>query len=271
MKYRSGSISVIRGIITIILCISAILVAGCSNNIISYIDGLEKYERTIQLSAPFPAGGVFNAESHNGYINVTGSDTKECKVTAIITGYADTEQKAKKIADKVKVTLEPSGDSVNVVIDKPEDSSGQRSGVSFEVNTPVNANLVMTSYNGGIKINNINGRINAKTHNGSVEADNIGGGPCELESNNGSINAVYAKDAQVIGGINLVTHNGNIDLTTPKNFSANIDAATHNGSVSTNLPVTIQGEIDNKRVKGKIGSGANTVKLESHNGSVRIK
>src|SRR4030042_3063750 len=79
---------------------------GCST------DGCEpkaKYERIVNLSAPMSAGSLFEAQTHNGHIDITGSDVTECSLTATITGWAYTDAEAQNIAEETKVEIVPSG------------------------------------------------------------------------------------------------------------------------------------------------------------------
>jgi len=71
--------------------------------------------------------------------------------------------------------------------------------------------------------------------------------------------------------VDIVTHNGDIDFTSPPNFSAKADISTHNGSIRTALPITVVGEVSKRELRGTIGSGEGRLHLETHNGSIKIK
>jgi DUF4097 and DUF4098 domain-containing protein YvlB len=62
-----------------------------------------------------------------------------------------------------------------------------------------------------------------------------------------------------------------VELTTPKNFSGEVEASTHNGSIKTELPITVKGKVSKKRLTGTIGTGQGKLYLETHNGSIKIK
>ncbi len=265
-----------------------------------------KYERIVNLSAPLPAGSLFEAKTHNGYINITGADVTECSVTATITARANTEENAKKLAEKVEVKLIPSGNGLAVKIEKPKSSMGKKVSVSLDVNLPSQINTRLTTHNGALKITNLTGSLNGTTHNGKVTADKISGtaelkthngkivckeaagntklqthngsitceeisGDIKLKTHNGSAKAFYAETASPVCDISIVTHNGSVSLTTPPNLSAKIDASTHNGSINTDLPITITGTVKKKKLTGTIGTGRGQLYLETHNGSINLK
>jgi len=286
-----------------LLCLLAVA-AGCL-----CVEGCiptEKYEKTIQLSAPLPAGGLFEAQTHNGYINITGTDVTECNLTATITARANTKENAQKLADEVKVKLIPSDNMLTVKIEKPKLVPGKYVCVSLDVNLPNQINTELTTHNGALKIKNLAGKLNGTTHNSKVTAEKISGtsilkthngkiickevagntqlqthngfitceevsGDIKLKTHNGGVKAFYSTSAPPVCNVSIVTHNGSVNLTAPPNLSAKIDASTHNGSINTDLPITITGKINKRKLTGTIGTGQGNLYLETHNGSINIK
>ncbi|MGD2095779.1 MAG: DUF4097 family beta strand repeat-containing protein, partial [Phycisphaerales bacterium] len=81
----------------------------------------------------------------------------------------------------------------------------------------------------------------------------------------------YSENAPPVCDISLITHNGSIELESPPNFSAEVNASTHNGSINTDLPITVKGKVSKRRLVGTIGTGEGKLRLETHNGSIRIR
>jgi len=107
------------------------------------------------------------------------------------------------------------------------------------------------------------------THNGSIDytgtlAD------MEIETHNGSIDIQCTGQSEKPCKIDVETHNGGITFTAPENFSATVEASTGKGDINTDLPVAITGEVS-KKLKGVIGDGRDKLRLETHNGSIKIK
>jgi len=272
-------------------------------------DGCEpkaKYERIVHLSAPMPAGGLFEAQTHNGHIDITGSDVTECSLTATITGRADTEENAQKLAEAVEVKLVPSGNRLTAKIEKPKLTPYQNISISLDVTVPDKTGTDVITHNGALRIENLTGQIEGKTHNGKVTAEKLSGtvelkahnggvvckevtGNTQLETHNGSITceetsgdialrthngnakAFYSKDAPAVCNISAVTHNGSVRLTAPPNLSAKVECSTHNGSITTDLPITVTGKLTKTKLTGTIGKGEGKLYLETHNGSINIK
>jgi len=247
-----------------------------------------KYERVVQMSEPVGSAEVFEAETHNGSVTVNGAVTNMCDVTATITARADTEENAKKLADKVRVWLDASGEKVAARIEKPTLIGWQHVGVAFDVKITNHINLDLVTHNGSVEVSNITGEVEATTHNGAVTTREVTGnhlltthngriscqqisGDIELETHNGSVDVVYTNNAPTPGKVDIVTHNGGIDFTSGPNLSAKVDIATHNGSIRTALPITVVGEVSKRELRGTIGSGEGSLHLETHNGSIQIR
>jgi len=264
-----------------------VVAAGCSFNIGSCAMRA-KYERTVQLSAPLSPGSSFAAQTHNGYITITGADVTDCNLTATITARAMTEEDAKKLAEQTTVKLESWGDKLTAKIDKPTYMINRSVSVNLEITVPNQTDLELTTHNGSIRITDITGRLNGTTHNGKVTAEQVSGttelhthngsvicreisGDTQLKSHNGGIKVYYSEAAPSVCNISLITYNGGIELATPRNFSGEVDTSTHNGSINTDLPITVSGKLSKRRLTGTIGTGQGKLHLETHNGSIRIK
>lgn len=258
-------------------CIS---IGGCSMQ--------AKYERTVQLSAPLSPGSAFEAQTHNGSITINGAEVAECNMTATIVARAATDEEAQELAEKVKVTLVPSGNRLITRIDKPTQLINKSVSVGLDVEVPNQTDLKLVTHNGSVEISDIKGRLDATTHNGKVTSERVSGttafsthngsvtcgeisGSTQLKSHNGSIKAYYTDTAPSVCDISIITHNGGIELKTPPGYSGRIDASTNNGSINTDLPITVSGKISKSSLKGTIGAGEGQLHLETHNGSIRIR
>jgi DUF4097 and DUF4098 domain-containing protein YvlB len=272
--------------------------AGCIPN--------AKYERVVQLSEPLPAGGSFEAQTHNGYITITGADVADCNLTATITARADTEENAQMLAEAVQIKLIPSGNKLTAKIEKPVLAPDECICVDLDVTVPNQTSADLNTHNGALKIENLTGQLNGTTHNGEVTAEKISGtielkthngkiackevagntqlqthngsiiceeasGDIKLRTHNGNAKAFYSTTAPPVCNVSIVTHNGDVSLAAPPNFSAKIEASTHNGSISTDLPITVTGNVTKGKFAGTIGIGEGELYLETHNGSIKIK
>lgn len=247
----------------------------------------ERYTRQVNLAIPVDQAESFTAKTHNGNITINGSQTTDCSLTAKITGAADTEENAKKVAEAVNINLVPDANGIKVNIEKPEPLEWSYVIVDMDVNLPAGMNLALESHNGTVRSNGVTGIIKARTHNGKVKVTGATG-PADLSTHNGQINytGVLANlsfethngniEIQCAGlsespcQIIARTHNGNIEFIAPENFSAAIMISTHHGLVHSDLPITVT-EKTKERLEGTIGDGRDKLILKTHNGLITIK
>ncbi|MCX5633442.1 MAG: DUF4097 family beta strand repeat-containing protein [Phycisphaerae bacterium] len=252
-----------RKILIILLMPVLILISGC------IAIAKVKYTRQVNVTVPAGQAETFVAETHNGNITIKGSETTDCNLAAVIAVKAGTEEAAKTIAEEIKISLLPEGNSIIVKIEKPDIPRGVQINIDLDTNLPAKMNLSLASHNGNITTTDTSGSVKASTHNGNIGhkgtlAD------LKFESHNGNIAIHCIGQSAKPCEINAETHNGNIDFTAPENFSAAIDASTHNGSIQTSLPVAVSGKIG-KNLKGTLGDGRDKLYLKTHNGSIKIK
>ena len=248
----------------------------------------EEYQRVVLLSESMQPGSTLTAQTHNGAIKLAAIEIASCDLTATITARADTQENAQKLAEAVNVKLQSASNGLKFIIEKPSPLVNKYVGVAIEGTIPNKADLDLTTHNGAVDITNITGNTKAVTHNGAVTCRNTSGksdltthngkitcsevaGDLQLKTHNGGINAAYAQTAAPPKSIDAVTHNGSILLQPPAGFTGQVDLSTHNGSISTNLPITVIGEMSKNSIKGNIGTGDGKLRLETHNGSIRIE
>jgi DUF4097 and DUF4098 domain-containing protein YvlB len=261
------------GVITgLFFCVAAII-AGCIVIGVPVPAGgilAAEHERTEQISAPLPPGGSVSVMTHNGSITVSGAETEECTVTAKIRVRAGSAESAKKLAQEVKVRIEPSGDKLLIRHDKPSTLDHYSITISFEVTVPKDTALELTSYNGQITIQEICAPVKAHTHNGRIVCRDTSG-DLKLKTYNGKVDATHAPEPTRTCSIDIVSHNGKICLAAPKHLSASADVHTHNGAISTELPISVSGMVRRNRIQGTIGEGDGDLRLRTYNGSITIK
>ena len=185
-----------------------ITAAGCEIHISGYNSPRSRYERMVQLSRPMSAGALFSAKSNDGRITVTGADVTECSVTATIIAWAESDEKAERIAEKSNVKLEQFGSKLTVKLEKPVLWTNESVDVQLEVMVPKDCNVELATDDGDITIENINGDIDIKTDDGSLSLARITG-DIKIRSNDGS---VTIQDLNTDG--KLPRDDGRIDIQT---------------------------------------------------------
>jgi hypothetical protein len=140
--------------------------------------------------------------------------------------------------------------------------------VRFTVSLPRGVKVDVSTVNGGVAIEGAAAPVAATTVNGRIVV-HTSVGPVQASTVNGSIEA--AMDALTGGDIELETVNGSVTAALPSTLNAVVDAATVNGRVETEFPLQVTGKISPRHVRGTIGTGGMTLKLNTVNGSVTIR
>lgn len=140
--------------------------------------------------------------------------------------------------------------------------------VRFTVHLPRGVKVDVSTVNGEVAIDGAAAPVTASTVNGRVLV-HTSVGPVKASTVNGSIEA--SMDALTGGDIELETVNGAVTAILPRSLNAVVDAATVNGRVETDFPLQVTGKISPRHVRGTIGTGGMTLKLNTVNGSVMIR
>lgn len=140
--------------------------------------------------------------------------------------------------------------------------------VRFTVRLPRGVKVDVRTMNGEVVIDGAAAPVVANTLNGKITV-HTSVGPVHATTVNGSIEAEM--DALTGGDIELGTVNGTVTAVLPSSLNAVVDASTVNGRVETEFALQVLGKISPRHVRGTIGSGGMTLKLNTVNGSVLIR
>ena len=205
-----------------------------------------------------------NAEP-NGGIQVDGGPRGDIQVEAKVVAQAETQARAKQIADAVKVTATPS----EVSADGPT-GLGRREGwsVSYRLAVPTISMLSLRTTNGGISIRDVDGTVEFRTVNGGVKLTNMAG-DVKGRTSNGGVDVDLEGPGWRGEGLDVETSNGGVHLRIPEQYSAHLETGTVNGGLNIDFPVTVQGRID-RQLSANLGSGGAPIRVRTHNGGVKV-
>jgi len=254
---------------SLLICLLCMLMisAGCCISIDGWLRA--EYEKTNKLDAPLAPGSTLALENDVGSINIEGQDVTNCSVTATITAKAPSEKEAKELAEQVKIELEQNGNTLTVKITKPRNRRRRSISISFDIIVPKQTALQVGSDVGEIRISDITEKIKAQTDVGKISCKEISG-DIDLQADVGKVNVVYSKTASAACNVTIKTDVGSIDITTPPECSAAVQANTDVGSITTDMPLTIKGKVG-KNLQGTIGAGEGKLYLRTDVGSIRIR
>ncbi len=254
---------------TSLICLLCMLTisTGCCINIDGWLRA--EYEKTNKLDAPLAPGSTLSLENDVGSITIEGQDVTNCSVTATITAKAPSEKEAQELAEQVKIELEQDGNTLTVKTTRPRNKRRRSISISFDITVPKQTALQVSSDVGEIRISNITEKIKAQTDVGKISCREISG-DIDLQADVGKVNVLYSKTAPAVCNVNIKTDVGSIDITTPPECSAAVQANTDVGSITTDMPLTIKGRVG-KNLQGTVGAGEGKLYLRTDVGSIRIR
>ena len=203
--------------------------------------------------------------SPNGGIEVEGTSRGDVLVLAKVVANATTEQRAREIANAIRIEATPS----RVAADGPQ-GLGRREGwsVSYRLSVPTMSSLSLQTVNGGISISEVDGQIDFKTVNGGVKLVGLAGN-VKGRTSNGGVDVDLDGPSWRGEGLDVETSNGGVKLRIPDQYSAHLESGTVNGGFKIDFPITVRGRID-REVVADIGGGGPTIRVRTNNGGVNI-
>jgi hypothetical protein len=254
-------------------------------------------------------GGVdgLDVRTHNGRVSFDAqpAGTGEAFVIATKKGRGRTMAEAKAALDAIEVYVEPAGTGVHRIGWRWKGIKPPYWGatVAFEIQAPGDIHLVAHTHNGPVEVTGVRRGVQLETHNGAIEANEVagdvhvethngpvvvasGGGKLYGRTHNGSVTVDYVGDdvtlithnGRVVADVSrcgalggtLTTHNGSVTAVVGDDTSAHLTVRTHHGAISCDVPLS-DSRYTKRKLTGTIGAGAGSLKLTTHNGSVRIR
>jgi DUF4097 and DUF4098 domain-containing protein YvlB len=128
---------------------------------------------------------------------------------------------------------------------------------------------------GSIRIEQAEGRLDLETDDGSITID---ARPSVLRAHtgDGSIRLQVQPETVMADAWDLATRDGNVTLTLPSSFNAEIDAESGDGSVRSSHPALSTGDEGEGRerrreLRGRMGEGGPILKVRTGDGTIRIE
>ena len=201
----------------------------------------------------------------NGGATITGWDRDSIHIRAMVSARARTEDRARELAGEVRTDLA----AATLAADGPNTSGRESWWVSYDIMVPRRSNISVETNNGPIHIENVNGKIELRATNGPVILSGVGG-DVQSRTQNGPMIVELTGTKWEGAGLDAATHNGPVQLSIPKGYSAELETGTQNGPMSFGLPITVQGRINPRQITTKLGSGGPRIRVVTHNGPVTV-
>jgi len=280
-------------------------------------------ERVFDKKFSAASAGTLTVETDTGAVSISGSDSHEVVVHAVLRGSRSAVADFAITADSTQdgVTVHGRRSSTNwldlswlfdhslelhYTIQVPHEYHVQlhTSGGNVELHD-LNGNVKIRTSGGNVFITAINGEVQIHTSGGNIRGEQLSGdirvgtsgGDIKLDSIRGSVEAhtsggnarlvgidgklraetsggdVHAELAGTNRGVDLHTSGGDVTVTVPKQFAADLDARASGGDVDCDLPLTSTDSAPGKHRHGSHGTlngGGNPLVLRTSGGDIEI-
>src|SRR4030095_14792720 len=106
--------------------------------------------------------------------------------------------------------------------------------------------MKLTTYNGGISLDDFQGAAEFAARNGGVTLRNVSG-DIRGATRNGGLNITLEGDRWNGPGLDVQTRNGGIRILVGERYSAQLETEAINGRVRIGFPITVQGHLGRAR------------------------
>ncbi len=306
IAYRARLLGSYRGFMPVIhrcwWLLSGLLVAS------SALAEERRFDKTFAVTP----GGTLTVGTDIGSVTVSGSDANQVVVHAVVSG-------DRSFVERFEITTDSTSEGVSVRGERHDNSGADLSwlfGVSLEVRYTIqvprdyheqvrnsrgdlelrnfNGKAYGTTSRGDVLIDGINGEVQIDTSRGNVRGTQLTGnvrvvtsrgnvnltkivGPLEVRTSRGHVQVALTNPNR---GTDLLTSRGNVSITLPKLFAADLDARTSRGDLDCDLPVTSKNMASNKRsvsnrrqqaLNGTLNGGGKPLKVHTSRGNIDIR
>jgi hypothetical protein len=146
----------------------------------------------------------------------------------------------------------------------------------------------LKTVDGDIRLSQIQGTIRAKTTDGDIDfkdiagrvlADTVDGDVAiagtfkelRLESTDGDIRVDCSPSSAMEKDWEIRTVDGDIELSLPSDFSADLSIQTRDGRIRTEIPVAVTKEISKKRLSAKLNNGGPLFSIRTGDGDISLR
>ena len=247
--------------VVILLTVLAVLIFFVGlNPLEASAQGKVKHEEIFEKTESLAKDGKVEIRNVSGDVEVMTWDRGEVKIDALKTSRANSLDKAKENASKVKIEVTRENGILKVETKYPKPSIKNLSvSVYYKVTVPSQASIKAKTVSGDVTLENIGGKAAANTKSGDVTVVGARNG-ANAETVSGNV-----KVMDIQNGVYGKTASGNVHA---KNITGNADLNCVSGNVTAE---DIRGDVEADTVSGSVKlldiSGADVVKGETMSGS----
>jgi DUF4097 and DUF4098 domain-containing protein YvlB len=213
-----------------------------------------------------------SVENVNGKIEAFAWDRPYLRVRAVKTAHGGRSDETLRLTE---IRVRKSGDEIQLETVNPRrrrlfgflDFGWRNAHVDYEIHMPALAQARLETCNGRVIATGLGNSIACDAVNGSIELRDVFG-PVRATTVNGSVRIVFRgplKESRV------ETVNGSVDVAFDRASSIRYTLETVNGRIEGDFDLAVEGKYGPKEARGSYNGGAESLRCETVNGSIRLK
>ena len=242
-----------------------------------YVVPLSKPGQPVKLQVSLISGGI-TVEPHAGnevIVEAVGSDEEDRQPRPARDGSG-----MKRLPNRsLGLVIEEENNEVTVGL------GGMPRNVTLKVQVPRQTSATLTTVNDGdIKVSGLEGTLELNNVNGEIHAKDVAGSVV-AHTTNGDVKVVLTR-VDPKAALSFATLNGNVDVSLPAGFRADLRMRSDNGEIYTDFDVALSPQparVEQQRqggkyrleveqeVRGTVGGGGPEVQLRTFNGDIYLR
>ncbi len=203
-----------------------------------------KVERVVEKTFSVKPGGQLTVETEGGNVSVVTGDDATVKVVARQVIRAGSEREADEVLEKLKLTMEQSGNDVAARAKYERKNWGRNPvSVDFTVTVPARYDVELRTSGGDVRVGDLDGKVRARTSGGNVVLGKMSG-PVDAHTSGGNVSLVEGR-----GRVSLGTSGGNIRV---ERSVGETDLDTSGGHIEVN---SVEGVLRAETSGGNVTAG----------------
>jgi len=253
----------------------------------------ELIEKTFRMDASRPVVLEFQDVDGNLFLSPSADNTISVRIKKDVKGRDG--KRAERLLRETKVEIDERGNSLTIRITYPRFkgiffwlSDFQRVRVTSEISVPANIRLKAHLVDGSIHGDNLQGDLDLEITDGdirlsglkgTVRADGVDGKMSvsgnlkglNLKTVDGDIRVGLSPASTMAEDWEIRTVDGDVDISLPTDFSADLSLQTRDGKIETEIPLTVTKGISRKKLNGKLGGGGFLFSIRTGDGHISFK
>ena len=213
-----------------------------------------------------------SVENVNGKIEAYAWDRPYLRVRAVKTAHGGRAEETLRLTE---IRVKKSGDEIQLETVNPRrrrlfgflDFGSRNAHVDYELHLPALAQARLETCNGKVLAIGLGSSIACDAVNGSIELRDVYG-PVRATTVNGSVRVVFRGPLRES---RVETVNGSVDVAFDRQSSIRYVLETVNGRIEGDFALAVEGKFGPKEARGTYNGGAESLRCETVNGSIRLK